>query len=175
MSFETRFKMLCTHCFMVLLTAFPLFPATKGDRLCPNRIASLMTVPGNLDALILAQRVEIRQCPVDVQKARGSFQLVAWQKAAAEPSLILETEDSGFSQLVMIEGIYVIELMGGRVSRTVAIVFENGKPRVAMNEPSRLEPRIQSDRSKVLVELVGLANEKRRFEFKSGQTTTGRN
>lgn len=143
-----------------------------GEPLCPNLIASLMTVPGNLDALVAAQRVEVRQCPVDLKTRLGSFQLAAWQQGAATPALVLQTEDSGFYQMVMIEGVYVFELMGGRATRVIAVVFNaKGIPALAIDESSRHPVRVQSQASHVVVELQDLKNQARRFAFeKSGQT-----
>lgn len=154
-----------TFCFLCLLHLLhaPLVAVEKGGCLCPNRIASLMTMPGNLDALTASQRVEIRQCPLDVRKGSGFFQLAAWQKDAADPALILNMEDVGFQQFVMIEGVYVIQLIGGTAHITIGITFESGTPTVAFQEASKAPPIIQSNASEVIVELVDVRNVKHRY------------
>jgi len=140
--------------------------ADGSPTLCPNLIASLVAVPGNLDAMYAAQRVEIRQCPVDISKQAGAFQLVAWAKGAKSPGLIYETEESGFYQFVMIEGVYVFEFMGGTAQPVLAIVFERDTPRIALNTSTLHEPVITCTPSKVIVELIDARdNTKRRFEF----------
>lgn len=158
-STERVFGFLC----LLHLLHLPVVAVEKSDRLCPNRIASLMTIPGNLDSLTASQRVEIRQCPLDVRTGSGWFQLVAWQKDAATPALILDADDSGFRQFVMIEGVYVIQLMGGTAYVTLAITFESGNPTVAFQEASKEPPIIQSNSSEVIVELVDVRNVKHRY------------
>jgi hypothetical protein len=147
-----------------------LVAVEESDRLCPNRIASLMTIPGNLDSLTASQRVEIRQCPLDVNTGSGWFQLVAWQKDAATPSLILNAEDSGFKQFVMIEGVYVIQLIGGTAYITLGITFETGNPTLAFQESSKEAPIIQSSSSEVIVELVNVRSVKRRYVLRRSES-----
>ena len=151
---------------LVLMCGARLGAAEKQRPLCPNLVASLMPVPGNLDAMLAAERVEVRQCPIDLKRKSGTVQLVGWSDNALHPDLVFETEDSGFYQVVMIPGVYVFELMGGQSSRVVAIVFENGMPSLALNEGSYVAPRISSDSSKVVVEVEDRNRKKDRYEFK---------
>lgn len=140
--------------------------------LCPNLIAALTTVPGNLDAQYAGQRVEIRQCPVDVPKRLGVFQLAAWSKNASFPALVYETEESGFHQFSMIEGVYVFQFIGGTAQPIVAIVFENGVPRLGLRASTLSEPKITSTPSAIVIEYVDSKDNKlHRHEFaRSGKT-----
>ncbi len=125
-----------------------------------------MTVPGNLDSTVSGQRVEIRQCPLDIRPGKGWVQLVAWRKGEKTPALIYDAEDSGLRQMVMIEGVYVFEFMGGLASRTVAIVFKDGDPRIGMEDGSRYKTTISADDSKVVVEVWESDELRRRYEFR---------
>lgn len=140
--------------------------------LCPNVIASLVTVPGNLDAQHAAQRVEIRQCPIDISKDLGVFQLAAWSKGATTPALVYDTEESGFYQFAMIEGVYVFEFMGGTAQPLVAVVFENGIPKIGLRASTLAEPKITSTPSAIVVEYIDTKDNKlHRREFaRSGKT-----
>jgi hypothetical protein len=129
-------------------------------------IASLMTVPGNLSALYSSQRLELRQCPVNITTGLGVFQLAAWEKGAKRPALVYETEDSGFYQFSMIEGVYVFEFMGGTAQPIVAIVFEKSGPKLALQASTLAEPVITSTPSKISIEFVDSKDKTtRRHEF----------
>lgn len=147
----------------------------EGKSLCPHRIASLMTVPGNADALISAQRVEIRQCPGAAASLSGWIQIVAWKKGMWKPSLILNAEDSGFYQLAMIEGVYVFELMGGIAQQVLAIVYTDGEPKLALNTSSRGEISLETSSSKIIVEVPGRTpDDAKRYEFSRTDSGAGR-
>ena len=157
---------------VVLIGMFAEPGLAESSTLCPNLIASLPTSPGNLDATYAAQRLEIRQCPVDIAKRLGVFQLVAWSKNATSPTLVYEVEESAFHQFVMIEGVYVFEFVGGTAQLLVAIVFEGGGPRIGLNVSTLAEPKIISTPSMVLIEYIDNRDHKlHRQEFsKSGKT-----
>lgn len=159
--------------FFLFLFATILGEASATDiSLCPNLISSLVMVPGNLDAQYTQQRVEIRQCPVDINKSLGVLQLAAWPKDAVTPALVFETEDSGFYQLAMIEGVYVFEMIGGTARTLIAIVFENGIPRIGLEASTLSEPRIVTTPSKIVVEYIDSKdNKQRREEFVSSGKT----
>lgn len=156
----------------LLLALFGTHALAVGAALCPNLIASLATVPGNLDAQYAAQRVEIRQCPVEIPKDLGVIQLVAWSKGATAPALVYETAESGFHQFAMIEDVYVFEFMGGTAQPLVAIVFENGIPKIGLRTSTLAEPKIISTPSAIVIEYIDSKDNKlHRHEFaRSGKT-----
>jgi|RhiMetdeSRZDD1v2_1073273.scaffolds.fasta_scaffold1189524_2 hypothetical protein len=131
--------------------------ALPQDVLCPNRVASLTKLPGRNDAVLNAQRVEIRQCPLGADEqfgltpTAGTFQLVAWERNGIKPSLIFNTSESGIYQMAMVEGVYAFELIGGLASQIVVIQFVEGKPRIALNETSRFPFVLEMSKEKLSV------------------------
>jgi|GEM_PF-3071983 len=165
------------HSLLVLLAVLACFPfcpqlQSAQPNLCPNLIAILTTVPGNLDAGYAAQRLEIRQCPVDIAKRLGVFQLVAWPANATTPALVYETEEAGFYQFAMIEGVYVFEFMGGTAQPVLAVVFENGIPKIGLRASTMSGAKIISTPTTITIEYIDSKDSKlyRRQFHKSGKT-----
>jgi hypothetical protein len=145
---DLRIKLLL---LLLCIYLVPVFGVEIGKELCPGRIASLTPIPGNLDAEFAPERVEIRQCPLDPAKMSGWVQLVAWEKGAYKPSLIVNAEDSGFYQFAVIQGVYAFEIIGGKASEMLVISFEGGRPRIALQESSLLHPTIRADAESLTV------------------------
>jgi hypothetical protein len=162
-----------------LLVSFQL--ATVGEKatICPTIVASLMNVPGNLDATTSAQRVEIRRCVVHAARSAGAVQLVAWGRSSQTPDLVLNLEETGFHQIAMIEGVYAFELIGGKAQEALVIVFERGKPKVALEVSTLGKVVITSDRERLLVDVSEWDRETKRevehhYLFPAGRGETRR-
>jgi hypothetical protein len=141
-----------------------------GKELCPYRIASLTPIPGNLDTQFAAERVEIRQCPLDPSKLSGWVQLAAWEKGAYKPSLVLNLEDSGFRQFAMISGVYAFETIGGKASQVLVITFEFGKPKIALESSVLSHPRIRTDAETLTVSCRDGTGHEHEYRFVKSST-----
>lgn len=138
----------------------------RKQNLCPEVVASLSKIPSNANWNTTAQRVEIRRCSLHFAPGAGRLQLAAWRKDDLEPALVFDPElYDGLVQMLMIEGVYVFQFMGGLVSPVVVIVFENGNPRIALHDSTRGETTISSDGEKVAVAFADQPGLKRRYEF----------
>jgi hypothetical protein len=152
----------------------PVCGIEVGNEICPGRIASLTPVPGNLDAEFASERIEIRQCPLDPAKLSGWVQLVAWEKGAAKPSLIINTEDSGFYQYAFIQGAYAFEIIGGKASEIVVIAFEGGKPRIALQRSTLSHPKISTDAESLTVTIRDEKGRQQEYSFPKSGAPSGR-
>ena len=113
-----------------LLTAPLLFPQQETP--CPTLVGLLVTQFAFNTPVSDLPRVEIRQC--------GSFealQIVAWEARSKVPALIVDTTDFTVVQSIARRNFYLIETTGGPRDRIYIIVFEKGKPRLALNRVTK--------------------------------------
>ena len=116
---------------------------------------------------------------MDSQRNFGVVQLAAWSRNASTPGLVLEMEESGFKQIAMIEGVYAFELIGGKASRVIVVVFDSGTPRVALRDSALDKVVITSNATRMMVDVRSFegANQQpvhRHYEFKAGKGETRR-
>ena len=85
------------------------------------------------------ERVEVRQCDAGAGEA---LQLVAWERHAKAPSLVLDTKDFGVVQAVNKGTVYVIEAGGGPRDHVYVIIYDAGKPKLALQRVTRASAEI---------------------------------
>lgn len=122
---------ICCRLFSaILLTTKLLF--SQQETPCPNLVGLLVTQFTFKATISELPRVEIRQC--------GTFevlQIVAWEANSRLPSLILDTTDFTVVQSIARKNLYLIETTGGARNRIYIIVFEKGKPRLALKRVTK--------------------------------------
>ena len=134
----------------VVLAPQKTFSFDKGSAgLCPTIVASLTPYLGDPSETGSGQRVEVRQCPINSEI--GTLQLVAWEADKDRPSLVIDTELRGLKQLVMVQGVYVFEVISASESTIFAITFENGLPREALRVSTKGMTRIKTNENSVTV------------------------
>jgi hypothetical protein len=128
-------------------------PATDmhSPTLCPKIVASLTPYMGDPAETESGERVEVRQCPFNSEK--GTLQLVAWEAYKDQPSLVIDPELRGLKQLVMIQGVYVFEIVSASSSTIIGITFEKGQPREALRVSTKGKTVIKANEDSVVVDL----------------------
>lgn len=156
--------------FLVLTAGVVVRPVVSGQERsqrqpvepCPlvvsrlGRDASVLTEPGKGNVL------EIRSCEP------GVLQLVAWGRRATEP-LVVETGRTSLVSLVMsAENVFVVETAGASSNVVQVVVFENGVPRLALNDSARAFADIRVAWKEVVVTLAPPGEPARVFRFSTG-------
>jgi hypothetical protein len=88
---------------------------------------------------------------VNAERKISIFQLVAWQESATVPTLVIDTEERNLKQFTVSRDAYAFELAGGSASRVFGIVYENGVPRLAIEDSVRTKAVFSSDAEGITV------------------------
>ena len=94
-------------------------------------------------------RVELRSCEPGVSE---TLQIAAWERSASRPSLVVETSRSTIVQLAMSSNVFVIHSAGGSSDGLQVVVFNQGKPHLALEKYLRAAITIRLERDEVIVE-----------------------
>jgi hypothetical protein len=141
-----------TFAFLMGIGVQPALAMGQDSGALCNRIAAtLATYLGDPATTRSGQRVEVRQCPINSEI--GTIQVAAWEKGATTPSLLIDTELRAVGQLVMIPGAYALEIVSGSASSVIGIVFEGGRPRLAVRDSTKGIIVIKSSRDSMTIEL----------------------
>lgn len=73
-------------------------------------------------------RVEVRQCHEQAE----ALQIVAWSSRAGKPDLVIETSDFVVTASAFRSNVAVIETTGGSRDQVYVLVYEKGKPHLAL-------------------------------------------
>jgi hypothetical protein len=122
----------------------------REPRICDQLVTTLIPqrvfrVPDNQ-----LPRVEIRSCAAGISEG---LQLVAWQRGAFAPSLVVDTYRFTVAQLVMSGNAFVIQTAGGTTDVLQVIVYENGKPRLALERFIKGYPTITTRYEEVRIDI----------------------
>lgn len=136
--------------FLSMITVRSLAPAAPpAERPCETIVGQLATeftykVPNSR-----LGRVEIRQCSPD---DKATIQLVAWRSGDTSPALVIDTTDFGVVQAVARGNVFVVETGGATRDQVFVIVYDRGKPRLALKRVTKGTTRITV--SRLAIELV---------------------
>lgn len=150
---------------LVVLSVSGLFlqaRASQESALCEEIVTTL--VPQFIFKVPTSdlERVEIRKC---FPGLADSLQLVAWQRAARKPSLVLETTDFTIVQLVMSGRVFVVETTGGTRDIVWVITYQSGVPKLALKAITKGYAVVTSDYKRVSIEYPDLNKQIRQHSF----------
>lgn len=134
-----------------------------SPQLCPSVVTALVPQLIFRRPVTDLRRVEIRSC---LPGTAEYLQLVAWEQRSPKPSLIVETDDFTVIQVLMRRNIFVIETARGAYDTVNVIVYEGGKPRLALQQTVR-DPAIivTTPDDQVKVTLTPVHAETRSYSF----------
>ncbi len=96
-------------------------------------------------------RIEIRQCGAEVGE---TLQLVAWERDQTSPALSINTDDFGVVQMAARSNVFVFETSGATRDQIFVIVYDQGKPRLALKRTTRGTAKIAITTQEVEVSVV---------------------
>ncbi len=79
-------------------------------------------------------RVEVKQCRPEESSL---IQIVAWTLGGTRPALVIDTGDFGVVQAIARANVFVVETGGATRDQVFAIVYEQGRPRLAVRRTTR--------------------------------------
>lgn len=126
-------RMLALTVAVLLASSAAGQPLEKGEP-CPVLLTTLAPQLMFRHPLNRLRRVELRSCRPG---ASENLQLVAWEDRSDKPSLVLETADSTVIQLFMRGSVFVIETARDAYDTLMVIVYEKGRPRIALQQTVR--------------------------------------
>jgi len=109
------------------------------------------------------ERVEVRKCLPGVS---DSLQIAAWERDSVKPSLVIVTDDFTIVQAAMIGRVFLIETTGGPRDLIYLIVYESGKPRLALKAVSKDRAQIISAGDKIAIKVTRTNGKVEHLSFK---------
>jgi hypothetical protein len=163
---KTKFSKTLIPFMLSMILAFCYTMGQEKD-VCPKKVATLAPLIGSPYQASKGERVEIRQC--FVTETIGSFQILAWERGATSPSLMIDREQDELRQLVMIPGAYAFEIPAASATTVIGIVYQNGHARKAVEDSTKDTITIKSNGNSIIIQVVD-GNKKRAYTLKRDLT-----
>lgn len=137
--------------------------SASDSRLCSSLVTTLVPQLIFRRPISELRRVELRACDPD---RSGNLQIAAWTQNAAQPSLIVSTDDFSITELAMSHNIFVIQTARDAYETVSVISFENGIPKLAMQSTVRDAAKIVIDSESVSVTLTDAGGHSKSFKYR---------
>ena len=143
-------KALLVSLFVATPIIWGQLPPATPERPC-REVVSLF-VPQFISGVPTTEleRVEVRKCDA---KTSERLQLVAWERKKQAPSLVVDTSDFTVTQVAMLGHVFVIETTGGPRDQVYVILYEAGRPKLAVQRVTKSRAQITTDEKSIRIKI----------------------
>lgn len=157
--------MLLLLAWVVSLSAVGQAAPASNNGLCPEIVSTFYpqwTAKLQTERL---RRIEVRNCRVEDW---GFLQIAAWEEDASRPTLIVDTCRTTIVKAAMARDVFVLETAGVSSNVVQVVTYENGKPRLALDDAIKAYAGVDITWKKVVVVLSDGRDSERIYEFPTG-------